>query len=261
MGFCQHCGKPLAAGAAFCTHCGAAAPPASQAAKKGTGPGKVLLIVGGVLLLVGVLAVAGLFYAGQKLKQKVESATGSAPAAAYSARRAADPCSLLPAAEAARVTGFQVDRAEGAGDVCRYFGTAGRAAEEGRAQAEEAMRRMRANEPKDEAESARAMEDLMKGLAAAGASGESGEVLRITVKYGDEARQEESAVRMALGLMGAAADAKGSQLEGVGDRAYLLPMAVGLHMAKGDAYVMIEGPAAPGREVLIAAAKAIAGKL
>ena len=68
-------------------------------------------------------------------------------------------------------------------------------------------------------------------------------------------------VRMALGLMGAAADAKGSQLEGVGDRAYLLPMAVGLHMAKGDAYVMIEGPAAPGREVLIAAAKAIAGKL
>jgi hypothetical protein len=260
MGFCQNCGKPLAAGAAFCTHCGAAAPPASQASKKGTGPGKVLLIVGGVLLLAGVLAVAGLFYAGQKLKQKVENASG-VPETAYRARRAADPCSLLPAAEAARVTGFQVERAESRDDVCRYFGTAGRAAEEGRAQAEEAMRRMRANEPKDGAESARAMEDLMKGLAAAGASGQSGEVLRITVKYGDEARQEESAVRMALGLMGAAADAKGSQLEGVGDRAYLLPMAVGLHMAKGDAYVMIEGPAAPGREVLIAAAKAIAGKL
>lgn len=255
MGFCRNCGKPLAAGAAFCTHCGAAAPPAGQSGKKGAGPGKVLLIVGGVLLLVGVLAVAGLFYSGQKLKQKVESATGSAPAAADSARRAADPCSLLPAAEAARVTGFRVDRAEGAGGVCRYFGTAGRA------QAEEAMRRMRANEPKDGAESARAMEELLKGLAAAGASDESGEVLRITVKYGDEARQEESAVRMALGLMGAASGAKGSQLEGIGDRAYLLPMAVGLHMAKGDAYVMIEGPAAPGREVLIAAAKAIAGKL
>lgn len=260
MGYCENCGKPLAAGAAFCTHCGAAAAaPAPQAGKKAAGPGKVLLIVGGVLLLAGVLAVAGLFYAGQKLKQKVENA-GGVPEPAYRARRA-DPCSLLPAAEAARVTGFQVDRAEGDGDVCRYFGTAGRAAEEGRAQAEEAMRRMRTNEPKSDAESARAMEDFMKGLAAAGASGQSGEVLRVTVKYGDEARQEESAVRMALGLMGAASGAKGSQLEGIGDRAYLLPMAVGLHMAKGDAYVMIEGPAAPGREVLIAAAKAIAGQL
>lgn len=259
MSFCQNCGKPLTAAAAFCTHCGAAAPPASQAGKKRTGPGKVLLIVGGVLLLAGVLAVAGLFYAGQKLKQKVENA-GGAPEPAYRARRA-DACSLLPAAEAARVTGFRVDRAEGAGDVCRYLGTAGRAAEAGRAQAAEAMRRMRTGEPKDGAASARAMEDLMKGLAAAGASDEPGEVLRITVKYGDEARQEESAVRMALGLMGAASGAKGSQLEGIGDRAYMLPMAVGLHMAKGDAYVMIEGPAAPDRDVLIAVATAIAAKL
>jgi hypothetical protein len=259
MNFCQTCGRPLAAGAAFCTHCGAAA--GQAAAKKSSGLGKVLLIAGGAVALLGVLALAGLFYAGHRLKQKVESATGSAPAPAYRARRSADACSLLPTADAARLTGFQVDRAENREDVCVYFGSVGRAGEDGRAQAEEAMRRMRANEPKSNAEAARVMEDLMKGMAAAGAAGQTGEVLRITVKYGDEAQQEESAVRMALGLMGATPGSKGSQLEGLGDRAYLLPMAVGLHMAKGDAYVMIEGPAAPGRDVLIAVARAIAERL
>ncbi|MGB9612227.1 MAG: hypothetical protein ACPL7M_14745, partial [Bryobacteraceae bacterium] len=170
-------------------------------------------------------------------------------------------CALLPAAEAARITGFQIERTEVEEQGCAYYGSASRAAEQGQKQAEEAMRKMRANEAKDEREAARVMEDFMKGMAASGAAGESKEVLKITVKYGDEARQEESAVRLALGMMGASQGAKGSSVEGVGDRAYLLPMAVGLHMAKGDAYVMIEGVGIPNREVLVAVARAIAGRL
>ncbi|MCS7042927.1 MAG: zinc ribbon domain-containing protein [Bryobacteraceae bacterium] len=260
MSFCQNCGNPLAAGVAFCTRCGAAA--ASAMPAKRTGIGKGLLIAGGIVALLVVLGAAGAFYAAYRVKQKLAAAgVSSAPAPAYAVRRAADPCSLLPASEAARITGFQVDRTEKQQDDCLYFGSAGQAAEKGRAQAEEAMQKMRSNSVKDDREAARVMEDFMKGVAASGASGQSGQVLKITVKYGDEARQEESAVRLALGLLGAPQGAKSSPVEGVGDRAYLLPMAVGLHMAKGDAYVMIEGPAAPSRETLIAVAQAIAARL
>jgi len=286
MAFCQNCGSPLAAGSSFCTKCGApaavpspthgnppqppfgpsAAGPAPGAAPppaKGGGIGKILLIVGGVFLFLGLLVAGGLFFAAYKVKQKVDSIAGIPPEATATARRASDPCALLPAAEAARITGFKIERAESRDDDCIYIGSRGQAAEEGQARAEEAMRKLRANELKSDQEAARAMEDLMKGLAASGAAEQDGNLLKITVKYGDDARQEESAVRMTLGIIKAQAP-QGSldpALEGVGDRAYLLPMAVGLHMAKGDAYVMIESPAAPGRDVLIAVAKAIAGKL
>ncbi|MGC8761869.1 MAG: zinc-ribbon domain-containing protein [Bryobacteraceae bacterium] len=274
MNHCTNCGSPLAAGSTFCTRCGARVgapspaaappphPPAAPPPAKGSGLGKILLIAGGIFVFLGLLVVGGLIYAGYKVKQKVENITGGAvPAATARARRVSDPCALLPAAEAARITGFQIERTEVEEQGCAYYGSASRAAEQGQKQAEEAMRKMRANEAKDEREAARVMEDFMKGMAASGAAGESKEVLKITVKYGDEARQEESAVRLALGMMGASQGAKGSSVEGVGDRAYLLPMAVGLHMAKGDAYVMIEGVGIPNREVLVAVARAIAGRL
>ena len=286
MAFCQNCGSPLGAGASFCTRCGAPAatfpappgpspqaPPgpsvtgpthgAAPMPAKGGGIGKILLIVGGAFVFLGLLVAGGLFFAAYKVKQKVDSIAGTPPKATARARRASDACSLLPAAEAARITGFRIDRAESRGDDCIYTGSRGQAAVEGQARAEEAMRKLRANEPKSNQETARALEDLVKGLAASGAAEKDGNLLKITVKYGDEARQEESAVRLALGIMKAQAP-QGSldpALEGVGDRAYLLPLAVGLHMAKGDAYVMIESDAAPGRDVLIAVATAIAGRL
>lgn len=272
MSFCVKCGSPLAAGSRFCTNCGTPAatpapPPAAASgpapgAGKGSGIGKILLIAGGVVVLLGVLAAAGLFYAARAVKQRVESiAGGGVTAAGAPSRRAADPCALLPLAEAASITGFQLERTEVQGDDCLYFGSAGRAAEQGRAQAEEAMKRLRADDGKGGEEAARVMEDLVKGMAASGGGSGSGYLLKITVKYGEEAQQEESAVRLALGLMGAPQGARGSSVEGVGDRAWLLPMAVGLHMAKGDAYVMIEGPAAPSRDTLIAVARAIAARL
>lgn len=273
MGFCQNCGGPLAAGASFCTRCGApagapapAATPSAPPPAKGSGIGRILLIAAAVIAVLGVLALGGLIVTGIWIKKKVETAAervgiSSVPSSASRARRVSDPCALLPAGDAARITGFTVERAERNEDSCIYFGSAGQAAARGQAQAEEAMNRMRSNKVRDEKEAARTMEDFMKGIAAAGNTSQGGQMLRVTVKYGDEARQEESAVRLALGLMGAPQGAKGAPVEGVGDRAYLLPMAVGLHMAKGDAYVMIEGPAAPSRETLIAVAQAIAGRL
>jgi len=283
MAFCQNCGSPLAAGSSFCTRCGAPAagasaphgippqPPYHPAAAgpahgapppKGAGLGKILLIVGGIFLFIALLVVGGLFYAAYKVKQKVESIAGIPPAAAARARRASDPCALLPAAEAARITGFRIEHAESRHDDCIYIGSGGRAAEEGQARADEAMRKLRADEPKSDQEAVRTLEDLTKGLIASRAQGQAGEVLKITVKYGDEARQEEAAIRVVLGFAKTQAPpgSLDTTLQGVGDRGYVLPGAVGVAMAKGDAYVMIESPNAPGRDVLIAVAKAIAGR-
>lgn len=288
MAHCTNCGSPLAPGSTFCTHCGARAaapapqPPAGQPpqpprayppppAAKGSGIGKILLIIGGVFVLLGILAIGGLVLTGFWVKKKVETAAErmgvtEAPAPKGRARRVADVCALLSAAEAARATGLAIERAESRGDECRYFGSAAQAAEKGQQQAQEAMRKMRENKAASDQEAARALEDLMKGLAAGGQASEQGPLFQIGVKYGEEARQEETGYRTAMGMMGAITGAKEGTskptgLEGVGDRAYLAPLATGLFMMKGDAWVEISGPGLPSREALIALARAVAGKL
>jgi hypothetical protein len=288
MAHCTNCGNPLAPGSAFCTHCGARAsspgaqPPAGPPRPapgaypppppaKGGGIGKILLIVGGVVVLLGVLAIGGLVATGFWVKKKVETAAermgvAEAPAVTGRARRVADPCALLSAKEAARATGLAIDRAEAQGDECRYFGSAAQAAEKGQQQVQEAMRKMRENKTASEQDAARTMEDFMKGLAASGQAGEGAPLFQISVKYGEEARSAETGYRTAMGMMGALAGAKEgvskpAGLEGIGDRAYLAPLATGLFLVKGDAWVEIGGPGLPGREALIALGRAVAGKL
>lgn len=288
MPHCTNCGNPLPPGSSFCTHCGArAAAPAQQPAgppqpppgayappppaPKGSGIGKILLIVGGVVVLLGVIAIGGLIATGFWVKKKVETAAenmgvSSAPAVTGSARRYADPCALLSAAEASAATGLAIQRTESRDGECLYYGSAEQAAEKGQAQAQEAMRKMRENKAGDEKEAARVMEDFMKGIAASAQAPEGGPLFQIKVTYGEEAGQQESGYRTAMGLMGAMTGAKEGTskptgLEGVGDRAYLAPLATGLFMRKGDAWVEIGGPGLAGRDSLIALARAAAAKL
>ncbi len=280
MPHCTNCGSPLPQGAAFCTHCGARAgapvpqpsgyAPAAPAAKGG-GIGKILLIIGGVVVLLGVLAIGGLVATGFWVKKKVETAAekmgvSPAPVITGKARRYADPCSLLSAAEASRATGIAITRTEGRGDECLYYGSAEQASEKGLAQAQEAMRKMRENQAADEKQAARLMEDLMKGLAASGQPAQGGALFHVKVTYGEEAKQQESAYRLAMGFMGGVPGAqegtsKPTGLEGIGDRAYLAPLATGLFVLKGDAWVEIGGPGMPGRDALIAVARAVAARL
>lgn len=288
MSHCTNCGNPLPPGSSFCTHCGArAAVPAQQPAgppspppgaypppppaAKGSGLGKILLIVGGVVVLLGVLLIGGLIATGFWVKKKVETAAESmgvspAPAVTGSARRYADACSLLSAAEASSVTGISIQRTESREGECLYYGSAEQVAEKGQAQAQEAMRKMRENQTGNAKEAARVMEDFMKGIAASAQSSEGGPLFQIKVTYGEEARQQESGYRIAMGMMGAVTGAKEGAskptgLEGVGDRAYLAPLATGLFMMKGDAWVEIGGTGLAGRDPLIAVARAVAAKL
>ncbi len=288
MPHCTNCGSPLPPGSSFCTHCGArAATPAQQPAgpppqphgpypppappAKSSGIGKILLIVGGVVVLLGVIAIGGLIATGFWVKKKVETAAenmgvSSAPAVTGTARRYSDPCSLLSAAEASSATGLSIQRTESRGGECLYFGSSEQAAEKGQAQAQEAMRKMRENKAGDEKEAARVMEDFMKGIAASSQSSEGGPLFQIKVTYGEDAKQQESGYRLAMGMMGAVAGAKEGTskptgLEGIGDRAYLAPLATGLFMRKGDAWVEIGGTGLAGRDALISLARAVAAKL
>jgi hypothetical protein len=288
MAHCTNCGNPLPSGSAFCTHCGARAgappqqhagpPPPPQgsfaappAAAKGSGIGKILLIVGGIVVLLGVLAVGGLVVTGFWLKKKVETAAenmgvSSAPAATGAARRYSDACALLSAAEASSATGITIQRTESRDGECLYYGSAEQAAEKGQAQAQEAMKKMRENQAANEQDAARVMQDFMKGLAASAPAQEGGPLFTIKVTYGEDARRQEAGYRAAMGMMGAFAGAKeGSSkptdLQGIGDRAYLAPLATGLFILKGDAWVELGGPGLVGRDALLAVGRAVAGKL
>jgi len=288
MAHCTNCGHPLPPGSSFCTHCGARAaapahapagppppPPGSfappPAAAKGSGIGKILLIVGGVVVVLGVLAIGGLIATGFWVKKKVETAAenmgvSSAPPVTGSARRYSDPCSLLSAAEASGATGLSIQRTESRERECLYFGSAQQAAEKGQAQAEEALKKMRENQAASEQDAARIMQDFMKGLAANAPAQEGGPLFTIKVTYGEDARQQEAGYRAAMGMMGAFAGTKegASQpgdLQGIGDRAYLAPLATGLFILKGDAWVELGGPGLVGRDALLAVGRAVAAKL
>ncbi|GIU78510.1 MAG: hypothetical protein KatS3mg005_1748 [Bryobacteraceae bacterium] len=288
MPHCTSCGSPLPPGSSFCTHCGAraAAPPQQPAGPppppqgsfapppvpaKSSGIGKIILIAGGVIVVLGVLAVGGLLVTGFWLKKKVETAAenmgvSSAPAATGAARRYSDACALLSAAEASTATGLSIHRTESREGECLYFGSAAQAAEKGQAQAQEAMQKMRENQAASEQDAARLMQDLMKGLAASAPAQEGGPLFTIKVTYGEDARRQEAGYRAAMGMMGAFAGAKeGSSkptdLQGIGDRAYLAPLATGLFILKGDAWVELGGPGLVGRDALLAVGRAVAARL
>lgn len=283
MAFCTNCGNPVEPGVAFCTKCGAAmnqpaspppggygqAPPPGYGAprKSGSGLGKVLLIAGGVLLLIGVLVVGGLVYVGYKVKHKVQEVASDLGVsterpAGPAAKRTSNVCSLLSPQEASAITGLRIDMAEVEQDACQYAGSRAETAGKGEAQASEAIEKMRKNEPATPQEAAKAMEQLMKGLSAQSAASGSGPLFTVRIKWGDAATAE-AGYKIAMKAMTAGLPKAdyGGAVEGVGDRAYLAPMGAALYMVKGDSWVEIEGPALLSRDALIGIARRVASRM
>src|SRR5579859_7798277 len=110
--FCSQCGSPVGS-AAFCGKCGAPQPaapsapqptPASQPipttpVKKGMGAGmKVALVFVALIIFVGGLAIAGVFYAVHRASQKFHevtagiTGTGASGAAKAATSSGGDPC-------------------------------------------------------------------------------------------------------------------------------------------------------------------------
>jgi hypothetical protein len=145
-GFCRNCGAPLAG--AFCTKCGqpaqagqptqapgapASPPPQAQpavapaATPKSSGLGKLLLIVGGVLVVLFVIGAAGVWYSVHWVKGKVSTYTGGAvgdsPAQVSVAH--GNTCALLSREDLQQVLGVTIEKnqeiMEGSEPGCAYF--------------------------------------------------------------------------------------------------------------------------------------------
>jgi hypothetical protein len=284
--FCSRCGAPVSG--AFCGKCGAAqaapaapgpAPSPAPAAAPGSPLVKIVLIVVGVFMLLGVLAMAGLFYAGYKVKQKVEETAAekginlrdlASQARASSADAPArDGCPLLPKDEAQQIVGIPISRMDGTpgtGDNrehCDYFGSAAEVAERGQQEMEKAIETAKAAKSSDNPQDAvKFGEALIKGLGANAKAAQSGEtqIFRFHVLRG-RGRSQIAIIKTSLTAV--AGQFSGlTKVEGVGDEALLGPMNVSMYVRKGDDFVEIELGSLPGsKEKGIELARSIVSRL
>jgi hypothetical protein len=156
-GFCVNCGTPLTG--AFCNNCGARAvspstaspvqpaaqppvvpytavpvaqtPPTPQVAAptaKGSGLGKVLLIVAGVLVLLFVIGISAAMYGVYWVKHKVSSyasAVTGGPSAPIKGVENGNSCRLLSTAELQKVLGVPIEKSaevmENSTPGCAYY--------------------------------------------------------------------------------------------------------------------------------------------
>ncbi len=147
-GFCGYCGAPISG--PFCGKCGkpadpprtpapsqaAAKPPAQSlaqpatpaAVKKSSGLGKVLLIVGGVLVVLFAVVIGAAFYAVHVVKKKISTYTaaatgGSSPDIVQVAQGRS--CALLSKEDLQQILGVTVERSseieEDSEPGCAYY--------------------------------------------------------------------------------------------------------------------------------------------
>jgi len=167
-GYCRSCGSPLSGG--FCGKCGtradapgasvqaavptpqaprAVTPQAAAPVAKKSNVGKVLLIVGGALVAICVVAVGAGIYGVHLLKKKVREKTamytgGAVGGSDTVAVTDGNSCSLLSKEELAEVTGVVVERTqeirEGEKPGCAYYTNPAAFAELQKAAMEQAKR-------------------------------------------------------------------------------------------------------------------------
>ncbi|HKD03771.1 MAG TPA: zinc-ribbon domain-containing protein [Terriglobales bacterium] len=141
--FCVSCGSALGEGARFCPKCGTAvesetvmAPPLVNAPAPTAGPiprgggsntaVKVIFVILGVIMFIGLLGLGTCFYLGYRVKQKAGqiSREMGADAPRYTGRR--EPCAMLSTAEASKALGQPVASVEQMGiTTCEYHYGAG----------------------------------------------------------------------------------------------------------------------------------------
>ncbi len=276
-GFCVSCGSPLTG--AFCNKCGARAvtpgvspaqpvassappliqapsPPAVQptaqaasAGTKGSGLGKALAIVGGILLLLFVIGVGAVVYGAYWVKHKVtaySSAVTGGPSEPIKVVEKGNTCRLLSTAELQQVLGVTVEKSaeivEGSTPGCAYYANPQAfaqlqrmAAEQARRQTEEANRRPG---PKDDnlgalLKDTNQMEGIVKTLGLTQPV-EDGRVFAFTVQRG-AGPDSWAGARLAQ-----AAVPGFEEVPGVGDHAMIGSFGHAFYVQKGDAMIYLE---------------------
>jgi hypothetical protein len=270
-GFCVSCGSPMTG--AFCNKCGAravppttsvaqpvatsAAPvqvavPASQTAgtaAKGSGLGKALAIVGGVLVLLFVIGIGAAIYGVYWVKHKVTAYSSAVTGGSSHPIRVVEKgnsCRLLSTAELQQVLGVTVEKSaeivEDSAPGCAYYTNPQAfsqlqrmAAQQARRQTDEVNRRPG---PKDDnlgalLKDANQMEGIVKTLALTQPV-EDGRVFAFTVEHG-ATPESWSGARLAQ-----AAVPGFEEVPGVGDHAMIGSFGHAFYLLKGDAMIYME---------------------
>jgi len=295
--FCSKCGTP--AGGRFCPSCGAATggpvPPAipvgAPASSAGTSSAtKVILIVVGVVVFLGAIGAGGLVYVGYRAKQKLAElkreygTTGEAPGSfssgATTSARVFSPskgngCRFLEGQEAAGILGVAVDRVEFAEDGpdgsewCRFWINA---EERKRLERAEIVSGFNAVGKGDDKNATAGAEKLIGGALGAlietnGDNKDADYAFSIQLwRNGGKSQWEklESAKSNVKGITGVDfGDLTGTQqVEGVGDRAMVLPAGHSIMVLRGDTFFLLGFQQfVPGREKTTALARTVAGRL
>jgi hypothetical protein len=242
---------------------------------------KVLLIGGGLVLVAGVMATAGLVYVAYRVKGKVERAaqelTAGAGASHASSSRAEapvrriDPCTLLTREEASEILGVAVERTEPkdgpSESSCRYFAKPRSQQERATSvaaaftsmtnNADRPLPRGKENDP-SEVVRRTGMGDLMKGIG--GLVNPDAPCLGVSVNW-EEGRAAFSVLKLTI-----AANSPGisttEDLAGIGDQALMGPVDIFLAFVKGRTGVQIDLSQVPqGRDKGVAMARKIASRL
>ena len=281
--FCAHCGFPLAASSAFCPKCGAKLPqptppppaapvfPSTPAAAKSGSGLKIVLVICGVLLALGVVAVAGVVYVTHRVKEavvdtarahgvdldrvagqiKADSSPSSAPAI-----RLRKPCEYLSKDEVSSLIGEPIDRAVAEEESCQYFGPPGLAARLGKQGISTGMNQLQKEKPGN-AQMAEALNNLINGMGAQG--GEERPLLIVAID--PDGKAQMTAIDVAGGLFGQIPGGKPEEISGLGDRAVRFAN-LGLNVMKGRAIVrIVAGPIPDPDPKTIAVAKAVLSRL
>lgn len=274
LGFCTKCGAPLTG--PFCAKCGASATspspgapvhsqpvqaqpvaqPTGQAVaqpavtvRKSSGLGKVLMIVGGVLLVLFVLGAASTIYGVYWLKHKVASyasAVTGGPSEPVKVVERGNSCRLLSPAELQQVLGVAIEKSaeimEGSEPGCGYYTNPAAftqlqrmAFEHARRQNEEAANKPAANvdNPLALLKDANQLEGIVKSFGLSEPDKE-GRVFSFTIDR-EFGRNNWPTIRATLSVVPGFED-----MTGVGDRAMMGSMGHAIYVLKGDNMVHLE---------------------
>ena len=292
--FCTKCGTPAVG--QFCTACGAAlqgggspspapsAPPATGAAVGSASATKVILVVVGVVLLFGAVGLGGLVYVGYRAKQKIAQikedygirgdaaarSTSGAAAVTFPPPKGSG-CPMLPGEDASRILGVAIERVEFSPDgpdgseECRYWVSG---AERRRLVGSEIASGVGAI---GQTNDAAGIEKTVAGALGAviEAAGDNKDqdyalILQVYRSRGqamwDKLEAAKNGVKETTGVDFAGLAVQ--PVEGVGDRATVLPGGHSLMALKGDAFFVLGFQQfAPGRDKTTALAKLVAGRL
>ena len=269
-GFCGNCGAPISG--AFCGKCGkpadspaapapshaAAKPPAkplaqpaaAAAAKKSSGLGKVLLIVGGVLVVLFVVGAGAAFYGVHVVKKKIsaysEAATGGSSSQIVQVAQGTS-CALLSKEDLQQILGVTVEKSseivEDAEPGCAYYTNPAAfaqlqqmAIEQARKDSQRAAaehKGEKVDNPLELLKDTKDLEGVVKGFGLSQPD-KDGRVFSFTVKH-NYSSADWSAMRTTLSVVPGF-----EELPGIGDAAMIGSFGHALYVLKGDTVISLQ---------------------